>query len=65
MRFTYTQLSGSCERDLRNCMICTYRLVVTVAISGVDFLGLHAGKSVTVHNYPWWVALHVMKMEDY
>ena len=38
-------------RDLRNRMICAYRVVITTAISGVGLLGLHSEKSTVVHNW--------------
>jgi len=35
-----------------------------VVISGADLLGLHAEKSVTIHNCPRRVALRVMNVEE-
>jgi len=51
-------------RGLRNCTICTCGLVVTVAISDAGLLELYTRKSVTIHNCPRWVALHIMNVED-
>ena len=40
---------GGCyERDLHNCMICTCRFAITVAIMGAGLLGLHIEKSTTI-----------------
>ena len=35
------------------------------AISIVGLLGLHEGKSVTIHNCSHWVVSHFMNMEEY
>jgi len=47
-----------------NHTICTCQFVITTAINGSGMQGLHAGKSVTVHNCSRWVALYIMNVKE-
>ena len=69
MRSIYAWLSCWCgadgyERDPYNRTICTCRFVVTVVITTISLLGLHARKLAYVHNCPYWGVLHVMNLEE-
>jgi len=52
------------ERDPRNHTIFTCQFIVTTVITDVGLLGLHAEKSVSVHNYRHWRVLYVMNIEE-
>jgi len=48
-------MDAGVEEELMDC--CTARsarvgFVVTIMITSAGWLGLHVGKSVTIHNYP-------------
>jgi len=49
-------MDAGVEAKLMDCCNARYaraEFVITIVITGAGWLGLHAGKFATIHNYPY------------